>query len=665
MSTGRAAPPLLERESELRLLTDAWRRAAAGRGELWFLCAEAGGGKTRLAEEVADRVRARTLRGAAEPVDPPEPYLAFLHALPDLLPASERTETTARIITLLEEAAGGAPLLLLLDDLQFADSASVAVLVRLARECARRRWLILAGFRPGEWARALQVAVTETVAQGQAQRLDLAPLSREAVGALVAAVRGAAPPTHEIDALLADSGGNPWLVEALARGRGAVTTVRDRLLLRLDRVEAAVPGANAVLAALAPATRPLPHATVAALGGGDTPELRRALIGLRDAGILVETAAGWAFRHELLRRSLLGGMILSDQQDAHRALAEVLERGDGGAAELAMHFAEAGDARAVHWAVRAADEARRLDAHEEAFAQLERALRFRPEGEVRRRIGRMAALEAYHLGRYAEAQRLAEETLALPGDEPEVRSLLHQRAANAARLCGDVEGARRHMDEAERELEGRPVSYQMAYVATARLLQAVVAMQPERAEAAAARAECLAAELGPGPHATRIVAEVKANLVPSYLDQGNPAGFAMLEEVLALAGRSGGNPGDAISLLLSGYIGAVVSLFLAEADDLERRCAEALRRHALGWAPRAGVYRTLQLVQAARFDEARGALAALPEQAPDTPEYGAHVYAAVTLELRAGAPDRARTRLEATAPTAAFRASALIDLARL
>ena len=93
MSTGRAAPPLLERESELRLLTDAWRRAAAGRGELWFLCAEAGGGKTRLAEEVADRVRARTLRGAAEPVDPPEPYLAFLHALPDLLPASERTET--------------------------------------------------------------------------------------------------------------------------------------------------------------------------------------------------------------------------------------------------------------------------------------------------------------------------------------------------------------------------------------------------------------------------------------------------------------------------------------------------------------------------------------------------------------------------------------------
>lgn len=663
MVTHRRPVPLLERERELDALERAWQSAHTGRGSLWFISAEAGGGKSRLAGETVRLAGSRALIGAAEPVTPPEPFLALCQALPGFAPAGSRGESVERAVTLLGQQP--APLLVLLEDLHFADEGTLAVVVRLAALAPRRPWLILATYRAGEGAESLHQAAVELMSHGQAERLDLAPLSREAVAVAVTEVRQTPPEPAEVDAILAESGGNPWFVETLAAGAGAVSRARDRMLLRLDRLEASIPGANTVLAALAPATRALPQVVVAELCGGDSRDLRRTLGRLRDAAVLSEQQDGWAFRHELLRRSLMEGMILADQQDAHKALAEVVERHHGRAAELAMHFAEARDSRAVTWAFQAAAEARAIDAHVEAFAQLERALRFRPDGELHRRIGRMASLEAYHLGRYAEAQRLAEQTLAIPGDEPEVRSLLHQRAANAARLHGDIAGAVSHMDDAERELAGRPVSYQMAYVATARLLQAVVGMRPERVEAAAARALRLATALGPGPRSERIVTEVQAHRLLSLIDQGNPDAFPMLESIVALARAGAGNPADVVALLLRGYTGAVVSLFNAEAADLHERCETAIHRHELGWAPHAAVYQSLEHAQCGRFDAARSLLATVPEPDRDTPEYGAWLAAGVLLETRAGAPERAEALLAAASPIEAFRGNALLQLARL
>lgn len=120
---------LLERK--LALLRGAWLDACAGRGSAWLLCAEAGGGKTRLAREFARSANADLLWGAAEPVSPPEPYLAISRALPGFEPAAARAASIARAVALLEERAAAAPVLCVLDDLHFADEGTIAMLVRL------------------------------------------------------------------------------------------------------------------------------------------------------------------------------------------------------------------------------------------------------------------------------------------------------------------------------------------------------------------------------------------------------------------------------------------------------------------------------------------------------------------------------------------------------
>src|SRR5262249_17346455 len=163
--------------------------------------------------------------------------------------------------------------------------------------------------------------------------------------------------------------------------------------------------------------------------------LRRTVSTLRDAGVLRETEDGaWGFHHDLLRRSLLDAMIAVERRDAHRALAEALDAGSAppsslapagsattaplaSAAEPAMHSAGAGDHRAVEHAVRAATQARAVDAHDEALAQLKRALSFEMDTEQRRSTLLSAAIECYDLGQFAENLHIAEEGIAIPGGE--------------------------------------------------------------------------------------------------------------------------------------------------------------------------------------------------------------------------------------------------------
>src|SRR5438876_8385120 len=109
--------PLLEREREIAALRDGWRAARAGRGSAWLICAEAGGGKTRLAAEAVQECGGRSLWGAAEPVTPPEPFFAISHALPDFAPLPERRASVVRALDLIERESGDGPLILVFDDL--------------------------------------------------------------------------------------------------------------------------------------------------------------------------------------------------------------------------------------------------------------------------------------------------------------------------------------------------------------------------------------------------------------------------------------------------------------------------------------------------------------------------------------------------------------------
>jgi DNA-binding CsgD family transcriptional regulator len=588
-----------------------------------------------------------------------------------------------RALDLLRQAEG--PVLLVLDDLHYADEGTVAVLVRLAMESAQRRWLILAAFRPEEGTAALREGATEIVAQGVARRLNLPPLSRDAVARLVTAVRRRPAEGPEVEAIYTDSGGNPWFAEALARGNGAVTTARDRISLRLERFERENPGAHAVLAALAPAARPLPHDIVATLRDGDSPALRRTLAGLRDAGLLRESEDGWTFRHELLRRSILDGMIAADRRDAHQRLAEALHARESGevrpptpdsrlptpsrrhasAAEIAMHFAEAGDARAVDWALRAAAEARAIDAHTEALGQLERALSFEMEPERRRAALRDAAREAYDLARFDDIERFVNEAAAIPGGEPEVLANLHQLAARAAFHRGDPEADDTHLAAAERVLAARPVGRAAVSIAAARVARAALYVQPERLAEAAERALRLARALNDEPAAEEAQAQVKSFTVVSLLDCGDPAGFAVLDEVLRLTNERGMQPGLMVSALSNAYQEAVLSLFHMAAVELYEQAVTAMQRHQLDWLSLEQPYRVLELTQRGRYAEARSLTGELLMPAAVNPEAAALRCATVLREVRAGSLERAAALLADWGPAPGFQQTALVELARL
>jgi len=671
------SPGLLERVRELDLLRLVWRQACAGRGSAWLVCAEAGGGKTRLLREAT---RGGPVRwGTAQPVTPPDPYLAVMQALRGFRPASQRADSIARAIECLERLAGDGPIAVVLDDLHFADEGTVAVFVRLAMLSETRPWLILGALRPGEGSAVLWPAVTELVAHEHAQRLDLQPLSRAAVATLVADVRDRPVGEEEADALFADSGGNPWYAMTLARGAGAMSAARDRILLRVDRLEQATPGARSLLAGLAPAGAPLPHAVVASVGGGDGPELRRMLRGLRNAAVLREHDGTWQFQHELLRRSLLEEMLDADRRDAHRRLAEVLESrvpspespgrglqlGTVTAAAVAMHYADAGDARAGVWALRAAREARAVDAHVESLAQLERALAFPLEPEARRTALRAAAQGAWYVGRFCECLRFAEEGLTIPGGEPEVISRLHQHAADCARVLGRTRTAADHIDAAEWVLEGQPVSVQMLRLATARVWESAVRLHPERVVPAADRAVRLARAFDDRSTGAWYELVTRCYLGLSLLDAGDPAGFAPFESMLELGAARPEITREIVPQALNAYSAAVRSLFHAEAQRYREWLFEAIERHHLEWEGRAGPYQALEMVQRGAFADARARLKAMVVPPPRTIDHAVWLCARALYEARAGSLTRAQAVLAPSESPGAFAYVALVDLARL
>ncbi|HEY7295475.1 MAG TPA: LuxR C-terminal-related transcriptional regulator [Dehalococcoidia bacterium] len=651
---------LLEREQELALLRAAWRSATMHHGSAWLVCAEAGGGKTRLLREASRGLPSRW--GTSEPVTPPEPYLAVMQALRGFRPAPRRSESVTRAVELAERLSADQPLVIVLDDLHFADEGTLAVFVRLARLCADRPWLIFGAFRPGEGSEALRLAAAELTGQEQARRIDLPSLSRAAVGSLAAELRGHAIDDAELTELFAGSGGNPWFVRALALGAGSVAATRDRILLRLDRLEEAIPGARQLLAACAPAGEPLPHAVVAALAGGDTAELRQRLRGLRDAGVLREMGGAWQFRHELLRRSVLDDVVDAERRDAHRRLAEALES-HASTAVVAMHYAEAGDARAATWALRAAREASAYDAHAEALAQIHRALGFPLDPEERRTALRAAARLTWSLGRFAESGRYAEQAIAIPGGEPETISWLHLRAGESWRLHGDGAAASAHLEAAERVLEGRPVSQQKLRVAVSLVQQAVMRGWPERAHSTAEQALALARDFDDRRSAEGYALEARCYVGLSRVTAGDPDGLSPFEGMLEIATARPETSRNIVRMAVLAYCAAVRALLHAEAERFRRWMVERMERHRFEWDAEVAPYRLLELVQRGAYTEAR----ALEEQASHLAPRGHLVVetARALLHARLGAQTRAKALLETADPRAGFVNRALLSLARL
>ncbi|MPY99814.1 MAG: AAA family ATPase [Actinophytocola sp.] len=395
------------REHECDRLRAALTAARGGKGRVLLVAGEPGIGKTRLAEEavlIAASLGMGTAWGRAVDDEGSQPFWPFRQLVRSLaagsgdpwprlaasqpepspalseLRAQERFRIFEAVTAHLVAAAGDAGLLLVLDDLQWADASSSQLLVHLVRATGRAPVAVVGTYRDTETGgrEALRQALGELAREPSVTRLRLAGLTESEVAEQLASVTGAPVPAEFAGAVSRRSKGNPFFVGELAEavphaGGGNLAmalpdAVRDAVRGRLAELgertrmvvtTAAILGTAVDVAALGHVTGLAPEDVLAALDEAAA------------AGVL--HAERWEFGHDLVRDTARAEASRSVRLDAHRRMAEHLGGlSDAGtrSAELAHHWLESlplGDpAQAVAWAERAAREASDQCAWDEA-----------------------------------------------------------------------------------------------------------------------------------------------------------------------------------------------------------------------------------------------------------------------------------------------------------
>lgn len=489
-----ATPALVGRTDDVAVLTAAFDAAVRGRMAALFLTGEAGVGKTRLVQELADRAGtagATVLFGGATDIEESPPFWPVTSALRGLLRSAagdavrrqlepwtaqvdellaagpvdphSRVQTLELLRHVVLRLAERSAVVLVVDDLQWADRSTLDLLAYLVANLSDERVLIVASHRtdaPSAVSPA-RTMISELARHRQVRSLDVAPLSRPAVAQLVAAIAPGRPDLVEL--VWQRSVGNAFIAEetlqaALDGDPDALSmTLRE---LVLSRIGGLAPPVLRVVRAVALCDGLLPHRLLAAVldtapsvngsfvngsAGDGGPDLLAALRVAVDAGVVVVDPGtdGYRLRHGLMTDVVVGELLPGERIDLHRRYALALEDGrwprePGVDARLAHHWQAAGDTeRAAVAAVAAAEAALRVRGYAEAHRHWLRAARLtgaltaggRYTGTVGRATYLEQAAEAAHLaGDADQAVALVSERLELV-DDPGGRdaALLHAR----------------------------------------------------------------------------------------------------------------------------------------------------------------------------------------------------------------------------------------------
>jgi len=659
----RGTPPLAGRAAQTAILARAYADAITGQSGVVALVGEPGIGKTRLLDALAADVVASggiVLRGGASEAAGMPPYLPFLEALGRYIRAADPARlgaqvgalapTLATILPELPERLGAlppgyplpaeqarlrlyeavgiflaalaadAPVLLLLDDLHWADAASLDLLAYLLRVQPAIRLLVAIAYRPGAAARPDPPPPPPRArALGELNRLralttvPITPLPPPDIAALAAARLGGALAPVALATLHARSEGNPFFAEELLRNwheTGALAhdadgwhatralddelpaTIAAVIAPRLARLD---PASGELLRTAAAIGRRFDPALLATVVGRDVEWAEERLAGAVAAHLLRADADEYTFAHDTIRAALYAALTPARRRRLHGFIGRALEDGTAPPtarrlAALAFHYRHSGDrARGARYAGLAGRQARAAFAFGEALAHYRDALALLDPAALERPALLLDLGEAASLTN-AEADAVAAFT------EAETLSL---RAADSLAAARAAHGAGRAWWRQEAVAEAR-AAYErgLAHLAghdsaeTVAILNDLVGLlglaqgRPREAAALAEHALALAERLGDRPAATAARRALGDVLIR---DNDFTAGLPLLEAALAAA-EAADDPASAAE--------CCAALFHAYAWLGETRRAWAIHERQLAFARRSNDLHQLRHVYA-------------------------------------------------------------------
>jgi predicted ATPase len=481
-----AAPAVLGRDHEQAQLYDAMSRTFEGDHQVVVVAGDAGVGKTTLVSDLARRAdelgfvvawghcldidadislapAVEAIRALLTTVEDFEarPFARRVRAL--LEPEASRGDARLNILddlrlTVLETAAAE-PVLLVLEDLHWADESTRDLAIALSRT-ARGRLMFVMTVRTDDLHRRhpARRALAELSRLPEGRRIDLGPLDLDSIAGIVASCTGGPVDPRTVRRVLERSAGNPLYAEEIAAaGSGAVPVLlSDLFLARVDGLSEEA--RSLARTASVDGTRLEPE-TLAELAGIDHEQLDHLLHELLDANVIRRSGESLAFRHPLLREALYDDLLPDERARLHAALATVLQaRADADSeprlsllSRLAFHWSSAHDLpRTLAASVRAGEVAWRIGAVE-AITQRERALSLWgqvPDAHVLAGCSEvelvLSLARAYcdqgHLQRWHELNVRAVDMLE-PGVDPLLACRAHASFGFSGIFNGDQEGA--------------------------------------------------------------------------------------------------------------------------------------------------------------------------------------------------------------------------------
>jgi tetratricopeptide (TPR) repeat protein/KaiC/GvpD/RAD55 family RecA-like ATPase len=530
----------------MKLLREASDRAMRGEGGIIFVWGEAGIGKTRLARELGGYARSRGMRvltgrcPALFRMDGVPPYVLWEEVIKDYLatctpeqlsrvvgsypvevsklvpelkhklrtfpqtfplsPERSRDRLFEAVTQFVTNISREAPLLVILDDLQWTDQASLLLMHYLARGIYKEPLLLLGAYRDTyvDKAHPLSPVLAELNRERLLQSVQLKRLSLTHSSEMIGRVLEQERVPREFCRLVYErTGGNPFFIEEvikslkeedlICREKNAwkiravkeirfPETVKDVIRARISRLDEA---SQNVLTFASFVGKDFTFEALRGVSGVEEPRLVEILERMLQTGLVKETVVRgedtYSFADIIVRDVVHDGVSRLKRKRLHRVVGDALEKVyakqlDEHLGELALHFLESGDKeKALHYFLEAGEKAQQVYAHDEAFSYLHHGLELleKKEGEAKELAPvaeRLGDIKAWS-GEVRTALKYWEQSLKLwdqMGESMKVAEIHAKMALQLWSQAGEKERASKHHQKALEILEGAPESVQLA-----------------------------------------------------------------------------------------------------------------------------------------------------------------------------------------------------------